>query len=172
MSVRVVESHGGIRAPPRMVFLKPVSSMNSIQSNGFDLRPTSIDERRKLRRRSATDDAVIQVIDGLGSGERFGVGLREIPGVEITFLSKIPLAVGQMIRVELGDEEDVATRRAEVTRSRLISVGRYEIAAEYREAPAPPRISESQRRHEKRRARLEASIHARPKQASRTSPVL
>jgi hypothetical protein len=136
--------------------------MNSIQSNGFDLRPTSIDERRKLRRRTATDDALVRVLDGISAGEQFAVGLREVAGVEITFLAKIPLAVGQMIDVDVSLDRD--PRRAEVTRSRLISTGRYEIAAEYRQSPEPPRISESQRRHEKRRAKLEASVLARGKQ--------
>ncbi len=116
-------------------------------------RPTSLDERRKTRRRVA-GEAFVFITDGPGAGLRHEVICRDTPGGQTNFLIRTELAVGQVVQIE--PAEPGPRRAAEVVRCRALSTGRFEVTAEYKKSQDAPRPSESQRRHERRLARLQA----------------
>jgi hypothetical protein len=119
-----------------------------------NLRPTSLDDRRDRKSRPGAGDAVVTVLDGLNAGDKFDTTLREMPSNEACFLIRDPIRVGQRVRVHMGNDPRHADHQtAEVTRSRMLSNGKWEIVIEYRQTQQVPKPSESQRRHE-RRARM------------------
>jgi hypothetical protein len=117
-------------------------------------RPTSLDERRKTRRRVA-GEAIVYVTDGADGGVRYEVICRDTPGGQTNFLIRSELSVGQIVQIE--PIEPGPRRVAEVIRCRALSTGRFEVTAEYKKSQEAPRPSESQRRHERRLARLQAA---------------
>lgn len=122
-----------------------------------NVRPTSLDDRRRRPRRGAGhEDYQVSVIDGLGAGERYGCVFREITPESASLLVKAELHAGQRVRVQQLTEgmPTGAPLQAEITRSRPLSAGRYDLLIEYRRPVAAPKPSESQRRHERRLARL------------------
>lgn len=120
------------------------------------LRPTSLDERRRRPRRCNSDDSRVFVLDGVLAGEQFDCVRREISADSASLLVKAELRIGQRVRLQCVDEGQPtgAILDAEVMRSRLLTTGRYEVLVEYRRPVQAPKPSESQRRHERRQARL------------------
>ena len=116
--------------------------------------PGSLDERRKLKRRSVAGESTIVILDGPNANQRYETICRDTPSNETSFLLRSEIRVGQLIRIDQPDNGQTRRRNAEVIRCRLLSNGRYEVTAEYRQQQQAPRPSESQRRHERRRARL------------------
>lgn len=120
--------------------------------------PTSIDERRKNRRRSLLDDVTVTVLDGIHAGQSFKTLARDVGVTDVSLILPVELRIGQTMRIQpIEDDQPVGEPRvAEVMRSRLISTGRFEVVAQIRRQPAAPKVSESQRRHERRKQRLMA----------------
>jgi hypothetical protein len=129
--------------------------------------PTELDLRRKRKRRPlGAGQSLITILDGPRAGEEFDTSLRDFALQQTIFLLKSELRIGQRIEIEgpgaprdplaasTDPREAMKPVVAEVVRSRLLSNGRWEIVAERVKASAPPKISESQRRHERRRQRL------------------
>lgn len=121
-----------------------------------NLRPTSLDERRRRPRRHTCDECTVSVLDGALAGQTFECVFREVSPMSASLLVRAELRPGQ--RVQLQSHHDGqpvgAPIPGEVTRSRPLTTGRYDVSVEYR-VPAPaPKPSESQRRHERRQARI------------------
>jgi hypothetical protein len=118
-----------------------------------NLRPTSLDDRRDRRQRPV-GEARITVLDGIDAGKTHDITLRHLPADEATFLIRAELSLGQKLRIsDLIDGRPTQPTPAEVTRARPLSNGKWEIVVAYRRPAEAPRLSESQRRHE-RRAKL------------------
>src|SRR5262245_19733103 len=128
--------------------------MNPISDTAGVVGPSSLDERRKMKRRSVLGESTIIILDGPNASQRFETICRDTPSNETSFLIRCEIRVGQSIRIDQPENGTVRRRNAEVIRCRLLSNGRYEVTAEYRQQQQAPRPSESQRRHERRRARL------------------
>lgn len=129
------------------------------------LGPTSLDDRRRRPRRgSGHDDYTVSVIDGLGAGEKFACVFREVTPETASLLVRAELRVGQRVRVQQMDEGQPigAPIIAEVIRSRPLTAGRYDVLIEHRKPAEAPKPSESQRRHERRLARLARLNQANP----------
>ncbi|MFT3784711.1 MAG: hypothetical protein QM770_00905 [Tepidisphaeraceae bacterium] len=122
------------------------------------VRPTSLDLRRRRKRRPLAGQTIVSVLDGPRAGDEHETVARDFANDQTSFLLKAELRVGQ--RVELDSDRDgrATTVLAEVIRSRLLSNGRWEIVVEVRRTPAAPKPSESQRRHERRRLRLARQV--------------
>ena len=119
-------------------------------------RPTSLDERRRRPRRHTCDECRVDVLDGPLAGRTFDCVFREVSPETASLLVRAELRIGQ--RVTLQSYHDGAPVGppidCEVTRARLLTTGRHELLVEYRRPVEAPRPSESQRRHERRQARL------------------
>lgn len=147
--------------------LAPVTSSRAQATQRAVLAaPTELDLRRKRKRRPlGAGQSLLTVLDGPRAGEEFESALRDFALQQTIFLLKSELRVGQRIEIDgPGAPRDPLASTdpreagkpvvAEVVRSRLLSNGRWEIVAERVKASAAPKISESQRRHERRRQRL------------------
>ena len=121
-----------------------------------NVRPTSLDERRRRPRRGGHDEHQVTVIDGLSAGERYGCVYREVTPESASLLVKADLRAGQRVRVQqLTDGmPSGAPQQGEIIRSRPLTTGRWELLVEFQKVVAAPKPSESQRRHERRQARL------------------
>ena len=121
-----------------------------------NLRPTSLDDRRRRPRRGGHDEHQITVIDGLSAGERYGCVYREVTADSASLLVKADLRAGQRVRVQhLTDGIAAgAPQQGEIVRSRPLTTGRWELLVEFQKPVAAPKASESQRRHERRQARI------------------
>lgn len=120
------------------------------------LRPTSLDERRRRPRRHTCDDCHVSVLDGALAGQTFECVHREVSPDVASLLVRAELRVGQRVTLQsYHDGQPVgAPMPAEVVRSRSLTTGRYEVLVEHRKPAEAPKPSESQRRHERRQARL------------------
>lgn len=120
------------------------------------LRPTSLDERRRRPRRHTCEDCHVHVLDGALAGQTFECVHREVSPETASLLVRAELRVGQRVSLQSYHEGAPvgAAMAAEVIRSRLLTTGRYEVLVEHRKPAEAPKPSESQRRHERRQARL------------------
>lgn len=126
------------------------------------LRPTSLDDRRRRPRRGGHDEYSVTVIDGLGAGERHTCVYREVTADSASMLVKFDLRAGQRVRIQaLNDGMPSGPVTAgEIVRSRALTTGRWEVLVEFPRQPTAPKPSESQRRHERRQARVARMIDA------------
>jgi|GEM_PF-813500 len=128
--------------------------MNPISETAGVVGPSSLDARRKMKRRTVAGESTVVILDGPNANQRFDTVCRDTPSNETSFLIRCEVRVGQTLRIDQPEAGTIKRRNAEVIRCRLLSNGRYEVTAEYRLQQQAPRPSESQRRHERRRARL------------------
>jgi hypothetical protein len=129
--------------------MNPISNPSSIH-----VRPTHLDDRRKRRRKPLAGQVVITCTDGPLMGQEFEAALRDFAGEQTSFLLKTELRVGWRVELDILRNGQETMLLAEVIRSRLLSNGRWEIAIELRKQAEAPKMSESQRRHLKRREKL------------------
>jgi hypothetical protein len=126
------------------------------------VRPTSLDDRRRRPRRGGQDEHQVTVIDGLGAGERHVCVYREVNADSASLLVKFDLRAGQRVRIQaLNDGVPAgASMQGEIVRSRPLTTGRWEVLVEFPRQVEAPKVSESQRRHERRQARIARIIDA------------
>lgn len=86
-------------------------------------------ERRKNPRRLIPGRGSLTVLDGLGAGDVHEVQTRDLSLAGLSFLLKVPLAVGQACRIEVPGE---GAFLVEVVRSRPLSNGKYEMGVQVR----------------------------------------
>jgi hypothetical protein len=127
-------------------------SPTSIQNSSL----SSLDDRRRRPRRPNQTEHSVRVLDGLLAGQQFDCVVREISPESASLLVKADLRVGQRVQIQqlMDGIPTAGPLSAEVMRARLLTTGRYEVMIEYRRPAAAPKPSESQRRHERRQARL------------------
>lgn len=126
------------------------------EPSAVNLRPTSLDDRRRRPRRSCVHENRVTVLDGLLAGQQFECIQRELTPESASLLVKAELRIGQRVKLQcFEDGQPVGISSvAEVIRSRPLTTGRYEVLVEYRRPTEAPKPSESQRRHERRAQRL------------------
>ena len=119
-------------------------------------RPTSLDDRRRRPRRAHHDEHRVTVLDGMLAGQHFDCAVREINAESSCVLVRADLHVGQRVKIQpMQDGHPVgSSTSAEVIRARQLTTGRFEVVIEARRPVQAPKPSESQRRHERRQARL------------------
>lgn len=94
---------------------------------------------RGARRTTPRTKAVLQLITGEKAGTTFDILTRDSAEGGVAFMLKEPIPVGQAVRLLMNAEtaeqdeiDDEAGIAAEITRSRAISNGRFEMAAKFR----------------------------------------
>jgi len=131
--------------------------MNSLtDSELFQGKATSLDARRKRTRKSSPGESLVTILEGPLSGQQFTTAVRDPADDHTSFLARTEITIGQRVQIELGCDggKSPVVERADVVRCRMLSTGRYEVAVEIRRATPEPKMSESQRRHERRRLTL------------------
>jgi hypothetical protein len=86
-------------------------------------------DRRRQPRRPLQESGRLEVVDGANAGSRYDITTRDLSLSGISFLLKEPLAVGQLCRVTYPGSQP---RLCEITRSRPLSSGKHEMAAQFR----------------------------------------
>jgi hypothetical protein len=86
-------------------------------------------DRRRQPRRPLQAPGTLEVVDGPSAGSRHDITTRDLSLSGISFLLKEPLAVGQLCRVTYPGSQP---QLCEITRSRPLSNGKHEMAAQFR----------------------------------------
>ena len=96
-------------------------------------RPTDRDRRRDMRK-PMQHKAVLTVLEGPSAGSRHDILTRDLSFSGVSFLLREELAVGHTCTIAVNNGYKTETHLAEVTRTRPLSNGKFEMAVQFRKA--------------------------------------
>ncbi len=91
-------------------------------------------DRRRDNRKPVPVKAALSVLDGEFAGQPFEILMRDLSDDGASFQLKVPLSVGQNLRIELLNGSKRNAYDAQVLRSRPLSSGKFEMAVSFRKA--------------------------------------
>lgn len=99
------------------------------------LQSPVIPDRRRDSRKPLQTRGTIVVLDGPAADSVHDVLTRDMSFSGVSFQLKLPLSVGQRVRLDVAGPNNSTTRQmAEVVRSRPLSNGKFEMAVQFRKA--------------------------------------
>jgi hypothetical protein len=96
-------------------------------------RPTDRDRRRDVRK-PMQHKAVLTILDGPSAGSKHDILTRDLSFSGVSFLLREELAVGHTCSIAVNHGYRIETHVAEVTRTRPLSNGKFEMAVQFRKA--------------------------------------